>query len=101
MKWRIDEIEAVDGVITGVKYHVSHQIEETTVESEGNWTFRHDHQKVPFEQVTEEMIAEWLEEDEVIDGTAVITGRILEQHEELNKTKVIPPWKPQIFIPNL
>jgi hypothetical protein len=101
MKWRIDEIEAQHGVITAVKYHISHVENDQLVESEGNWTFRKPHTEVLFDQVTEELVIEWIQEDEIIDGNPVISGRILEQHKELAKEKVIAPWKPQIFIPNI
>jgi len=101
MKWRIDEIEAQDGVITAVKYHISHVENDQLIESEGNWTFRKLHTDVSFDQVTEELVIEWIQEDEIIDGNPVISGRILEQHKELAKEKVIAPWKPQIFIPNI
>jgi len=101
MKWRINEIEAQDGVITAVKYHISHVENDQLVESEGNWTFRKPHEDVPFDTVTEELVISWLQEDEIINGNPVISGRILEQHNELAKEKVVAPWKPQIFIPNI
>jgi hypothetical protein len=101
MKWRIDEIETQDGVITAVKYHISHVENEQLVEAEGNWTFRKPHSDVPFESITEELVISWIQEDEIIDGNPVISGRILEQHKELAKEKVVAPWKPQIFIPNI
>jgi hypothetical protein len=45
------------------------------------------------------MIGEWLEADQIVDGRGVIIDRLKEQHEALQKPKVIPPWQPQVFTP--
>jgi hypothetical protein len=99
MKWVISDIDAKDGVITSAKYHVSYSDNDITVETEGYWLFRKVDPKVKFEDVTEEMIGEWIEEDQVIDGRGVIIDRLKEQHEALQTPKTIPPWQPQVFTP--
>ena len=99
MKWLISDIDEKDGVITSVKYHVSYTDDDITVETEGYWTFKKVNPQVKFEDVTEEMIGQWIEEDQIVDGYAVITDRLKEQHQALQTTKVIPPWKPQVFTP--
>ena len=99
MKWLISDIEAKDGVITSAKYHVSYSDDGITVETEGYWTFKKVDPQVKFEDVTEEMIGQWIEEDQIVDGYAVITDRLKEQHQALQTPKVIPPWQPQVFTP--
>jgi len=56
---------------------------------------------VPFEQVTEEMVVEWLKKDAMQEGKNIIESRLEEQVIALTKQKVIPPWLPQVFTPNL
>ena len=99
MKWAISNIDAKDGVITSVKYHVSYSDNDITVETEGYWTFKKVDPQIKFEDVTEEMIGEWLEADQIVDGRGVIIDRLKEQHLALQQPKVIPPWQPQVFTP--
>ena len=99
--WKIHEIDAKDGLITEVKYHVTATELGTSVETEGYWRFGDPVLKVPFEEVTEKMVVEWLKKDAMQEGKNIIECRLEEQVIALNKQKVIPPWLPQIFTPNL
>jgi hypothetical protein len=56
---------------------------------------------VPFAQVTEDMVAKWVESDTYKDGVNLITSRLIEQLKSLSKQTVVPPWKPQVFTPNI
>jgi hypothetical protein len=56
-KWSILYISASNGLITHAKYKVSLTDQDQTVETEGNWWFQGAEAKVPFDQVTEEMVA--------------------------------------------
>lgn len=94
--WKILEVSAKDGVITHARYHVTATNEDKSVETEGNWYFDCPTAKVSFEQITEEMVANWIESEAVKDGKCHITARLEEQLEAL-ENKVIPPWQPQIF----
>ena len=96
--WKILEVSAKDGVITHARYHVTATSEDKSVETEGNWYFDCPTAKVPFEQITEEMVANWIENEAVRDGQCHITARLQEQFEALENT-VIPPWQPQVFTP--
>ena len=96
--WKILEVSAKDGVITHARYHVTATENDKSVETEGNWYFDCPTAKVPFEQVTEEMVASWIEGEAVKDGICHITARLQEQLEALEDT-VIPPWQPQVFTP--
>ena len=97
-QWKILEVFAKDEVITGAKYHLTGAEDDLSVETEGNWYFDCPTAKVPFEKVTEEMVAEWIEKEAVKDGQCHITARLQEQLEALQDT-VIPPWQPQVFTP--
>jgi hypothetical protein len=94
MNWKILDIEAKDGVITSAKYYVSNG----TVDTEGNWYFPEGGQ-VPFEQITEEMVINWIKEASMKDGKNIIESRLDEQLEQSAKT--IAPWLPQTFTPKL
>lgn len=97
--WKILEIYADQGIIQSAKYLCSVSDNENTVETEGYWSFPESGQ-VPFDQVTEEMVAQWIEDAAVKDGKNIIKSRL----EEQLKTKQQPvpaPWMPQVFTPNL
>lgn len=99
--WKILEIYADDGLITSAKYLCSVVDGEKTVDTEGYWTFQEPQLIVPFDQVTEEMIVQWIEDSSVVDGKNIIKSRLVEQLESLQKQPVPAPWMPQVFTPNL
>lgn len=99
--WKILEATNEDGLITHAKYFVSATDESNTVESEGNWWFSDKTVKIPFEQVTEENIVAWIEQETTQNGLNIIKSRLEEQLASLGKTKSVLPWMPQVFSPNL
>jgi len=99
--WKISEISAENGLITHAKYFVTATEDNKKVETEGNWWFQNPEIKVPFEQVTEQMVANWIEAETMKDGVNIITSRLQEQLKSLEKQAVIPPWMPQVFKPNI
>ena len=95
------DISANNDLITHAKYKVSLTDQNQTVETEGNWWFNGIEAKVPFDQVTEEMVVSWIEQETMKDGINLIKSRLEEQLNELNKQKtVVAPWLPQVFTPN-
>ena len=101
-KWSILELSADDGLITHAKYHCSLSDDDLTVETEGNWWFNEPKLKVPFLEVSEEMVVQWIENESMRDGKNLIKSRLEEQLALLEKSKsVVPPWKPQVFTPEL
>lgn len=98
--WKILEIYAKDGVISDAKYLCSVSDGQYTVETEGNWHFP-EAGTVPFEQVTEEMVAQWIEEASMRDGKSIIKSRLEEQLANMEKKPVPAPWQPQIFKPEV
>jgi len=99
--WNILEISADNDLITHAKYRVTLKDEDYSVETEGNWWFNGKEVKVPFDQVTEEMVASWVEQETIKDGINLIKSRLEEQLNVVkNQKTVIAPWLPQIFTPN-
>jgi len=100
-KWSIFDISAIDGLITHAKYKVELSDQDQIVETEGNWWFANPTLKVPFSDVTEEMVVSWIEQETMKDGINLIKSRLEEQLNELNKQdSVVAPWLPQVFTPN-
>ena len=99
--WKIHDIDATDGLITEVKYSVVATELDTSVETEGYWKFGDPVLRKPFEQVTEEDVIAWVRADSMQNGINIIELRLEEQVVTLEKQKVIPPWLPQVFTPNL
>ena len=97
-KWTILEVFAQDEVITGAKYHLIGIDNEISVETEGNFYFDCPTAKVPFLDVTEEMIISWIEADAVRDGENHIKQGIKKQIEALKSHKPTPaPWLANTF----
>ena len=99
--WKITEITAEEGVILHAKYHVTAYDETNSVETEGNWWFSDKIVKKPFDQVTEEDVAQWIEQESIQDGNSTIKSGLDKQLANLGKKAVIPPWMPQIFKPEI
>jgi hypothetical protein len=101
-KWSILDISAKDGLIIHAKYKVSLTDQDQIVETEGNWWFNGTEAKVPFADVTEEMVASWIEQETMKDGTNLIKSRLEEQLNAIKNSKtVVAPWLPQVFTPNI
>jgi len=97
MTWKILEIYADDGLITSAKYHCSMSDEQNTVETEGYWHFSEPKMNVPFLEVTEEMVAKWVEDSSTIEGVNIIKSRLQEQLQNIAQKPVVAPWLPQTF----
>jgi hypothetical protein len=98
--WKILEVYADKGAITSVRYFCSLSDEDNTVETEGYWDFP-ETGNVPFSDVTEEMIAKWIEESADEGDKNVIKSRLAEQLKTLPKKPVPAPWMPQTFTPDI
>jgi len=100
--WKIEELTAQDGLITHAKYRCTVSENGQSVSTEGNWWFNEPKIKVPFEQVSEEMVAGWIEQEAVKDGVCHIKSRLEQQLKALEAHKpVVAPWLPQVFKPEL
>ena len=95
--WKITEFQAQAGLITQAKYHVTLLKDDKKVETEGYWKFSDPVLSLPFEEVTEQVVAGWIQKDAVQYGKNIIESCLTEQLEALKTPKVLPPWVPQVF----
>ena len=96
--WKISELKGDAKAIIQAKYHVSLIEDDLTIETEGYWDFDFTKAIVPTSQVTEEMVAKWIEEGTTQDGVSSIKSRLIEQLESVKKQQEIAlPWKPPTF----
>lgn len=117
MEWKILDIEAANGLITKAKYLVTAKNDVTEVSTEGWWHFKDPILVIPFENVTEADVIGWIDAQASepttyldpdgtsrTDTTHKITGRLDEQLQALTEranNKVVMPWLPQTFTPEI
>ena len=96
--WKILELKGDDKAIVQAKYHLSLIEDDLRIETEGYWDFDAKKATIPTSQVTEEMVANWIDEGTTQNGVSSIKSRLLEQLESVKKQQEIAlPWKPPIF----
>jgi hypothetical protein len=88
--WRILEIQADGDLITGARYFCT----KNGVETEGWWKFAEPKLTIPFTDVTEEMVTNWV----TADIGAQVEARLDEQAAATQRV-VVAPWLPQVFTP--
>lgn len=92
-KWKILEVTSEEGLITHAKYFVEGTDEQNTVQSEGNWWFSDKIIKKPFDEVTEEDIISWIENETMQDGINLIKSNLDNQLASLKTaTNSKFPW---------
>jgi len=94
--WKISDVYAVDGLITQVKYHCTAIENDVTIETEGTWKFLDPQLNVAFDQVTEQMVADWIDAE-----NPTIKENLQKQMQSVGVRPVQAPWLPQIFTPNI
>ena len=96
--WKISELKGDAKAIIQAKYLVSLIEDDLTIETEGYWDFDPEKATIPTSQVTEQMVANWIDEGTTQDGVSSIKSRLLEQLESVKKQQEIAlPWKPPTF----
>ena len=96
--WKISELKGNDKAITQAKYLVSLIEDDLRIETEGYWHFDPEQATIPTAQVTEEMVANWINEGTTQDGVSSIKSRLIEQLDSVKKQQEIAlPWKPPTF----
>ena len=96
--WKITDIQATDGLITSAKYYVSLEKDGYSADTEGYWHFVEPTLKTPFDQVTEEMVIDWVKGE----SESQIEDRLNAQIESLKaEHKTVAPWMPQVFTPEV
>lgn len=117
MDWKILDIEAEGDLITKARYLVTAVNEVTEVSTEGWWHFQNPALVIPFTDVKEADVIAWIDAEASqptnytdMDGNVQtdtshkITARLEEQLAALTQQKqkkVIPPWLPQTFTPDI
>jgi hypothetical protein len=89
--WKITDVHADGELITKAKYFCSLD----SIETEGYCVFDDPKLTVPFAEVTEEMVIDWVK---------ARLGEIVEKRlaEQVTDSKpVVAPWMPQVFTPTL
>jgi hypothetical protein len=100
--WKILSMESVDDLIVQARYFVSATDGNNTVETEGNWFFQEPKLTVPFNDVTESLVIDWIKKEAVRDGESMIEARLAEQLQSLQQQKTtVLPWLPQVFTPEI
>lgn len=115
--WKILDIEAEGDLITKAKYLVTAKNDVAQVDTEGWWHFNDPALVIPFAEVKEEDVIAWIDAQASQptnyvdpDGTQrtdtqhKITARLEEQLAALTEKanrKVVMPWLPQTFTPEL
>lgn len=93
--WKITQISAENDLISHAHYICKLVQEPYEVKTEGNWYFSN---KKPINQVQEQEIASWIEQESMQNGVSTIKLRLLEQMKALeNKQSVALPWLPKTF----
>lgn len=91
--WNITDATNIDGLITSVSYSVTLIDDTEQIESEGNWVFDSPTMTIPYNQVTKEMIVQWLEVASTVDGVSSIKSNLEKQLNALRaKQRTGLPW---------
>jgi hypothetical protein len=100
--WKLVEVTAEEGLITHAYYHVTATDGENSVETEGNYYFKGKEIKIPYEEVREQTILDWIDKETTVDEVSSIKSRLDEQLLELKKEKTVGfPWLANVFTPNI
>ena len=97
--WQIIKIFSKNDLITNVQYKLSGTDQITIIETEGTYLFIDPVLNVPFLEVTEEMVIDWIEKETIVNGQSHIKSGIEKQFNELENVEVVAPWLPQVFTP--
>jgi hypothetical protein len=96
--WKILELKGDDKAIVQAKYLLSLIEDDLRIETEGYFDFDPSSATVPTSQVTEEMVANWIDQGTTQNGVSSIKSRLIEQLDSVKKQQEIAlPWKPPTF----
>jgi hypothetical protein len=96
--WDITDAPSTDGLITSASYTVTLNYDQYSVSTEGHWVFDSPFMSVPYEQVTKEMIVQWIEDASTVDGASSIKSNLEKQLNALKAPQRTGlPWMPKTF----
>ena len=101
MKWKITDITVENDALIAAHYFVSLSDDKNTVETQGEWIFLEPRNKVPFNELEERFIVQWIEEEASKDGSNIIKSNLEQQLKALNSDKSSLPWVKPTFKPNI
>jgi hypothetical protein len=98
-EWKIlSTTSDATGLITEARYYAALDVDGKKVETEGNCYFIEPKLDIPFEEVSEENVIDWVKEEVTKEGKNTVEFRLKEQFEALeSQTNNVAPWMPQIF----
>ena len=100
--WTLKQVTSEGDLITHAYYHVSATDGENTVETEGNYYFTGKEIIVPYAEVREKTILDWINDETTTNEVSSIKSRLDEQLLELKKKKTVGfPWLANTFKPNI
>jgi len=96
--WKILELKGDEKAIVQAKYLLSLIEDDLRIETEGYFDFDTSSATIPTSQLTEEMVANWIDQGTTQNGVSSIKSRLLEQLDSVKKQQEIAlPWKPPTF----
>jgi len=98
--WEIIKLFSKEDLIIAVKYKLSGNNQITIIETEGTYFFIDPVLNIPFLDVTEKMVIDWIEKETIVNGQSHIKSNIENQFNELKTIEIVAPWLPQIFTPS-
>ena len=91
--WKILEVTSIDEVLTHARYCVTATDNIHSVESEGNYFFNEKQIDIPFTDLKESNITQWIDNETTIDGVSKIKSNLDNQLAILNtSSKKDLPW---------
>ena len=91
--WKILEVTSIDEVLTHARYCVTATDNIHSVESEGNYFFDEKQINIPFTDLKESNITQWIDNETTIDGVSKIKSNLDNQLAILNtSSKKDLPW---------
>ena len=91
--WKILEVTSIDEVLTHVSYRITATDTINSVISEGNYFFDEKQIDIPFADLKESNITQWIDNETTIDGVSKIKSNLDNQLAILNtSSKKDLPW---------
>ena len=91
--WKILEATSIDEVLTHVSYRITATDTINSVISEGNYFFNEKQINIPFADLKESNITQWIDNETTIDGVSKIKSNLDNQLAILNtSSKKDLPW---------
>ena len=91
--WKILEVTSIDEVLTHVSYRITASDTINSVISEGNYFFDEKQINIPFAELKESNITQWIDNETTIDGVSKIKSNLDNQLAILNtSSKKDLPW---------